>query len=95
MKTDENLEKILASKTQAKLLTFLFKNTSKQFYQREIVKELGESLSTIQYEIKRLTTLGLLKAETKDRKVYYTLDQTFYLYPELRSIVFKSIQKMI
>ncbi len=93
--TDEILEQLFASKTQAKLLTFLFKNAEKTFYQREIVRAMGDSLSTVQYEIKRLVDLGLLKTETKKRKKYYTLDKTFYLFPELRSIIFKSIQKVM
>jgi len=89
------LNKIFASKTQAKLLALFFQNPNQKYYQRELKQKLGDSLSTIQYEIKRLIEIGLLEAEKKDRKIYYSLNKAFYLYPELRDIIFKTNQRSL
>ncbi|HLC39163.1 MAG TPA: hypothetical protein VJJ80_03545 [Patescibacteria group bacterium] len=87
------LESIFASKAQAKLINLFFQNPNQSFYQRQLVHQTGESLGSIQYEIKRLIGINLLTFEKEKRKIYYKLNRDFYLYPELRDIVIKTAQK--
>ena len=87
------LENIFASKTQAKLIKLFFQKPNQKFYQRELVATAGESLGSIQYEIKRLEKIGLIISQRTKRKVFYNLNKDFYLYPEIRDIVLKTAQK--
>jgi predicted transcriptional regulator len=89
------IKSIFASKTQAKILDFLFQNPNQKYYQRELHKKLDESLSTIQYEIKRLIKIGILLQEKKNHRVYYFLNKNFYIYPELRDIILKTRQQQL
>ena len=87
------LENIFASKTQAKLIELFFQSPSVQFYQREIVSKTGDSLGSIQYELKRLEDMNLIFSKKIKRKVYYAINKEFYLYPEIRDIIMKTAQK--
>jgi len=87
------LENIFASKTQAKLLNLFFTNPNQRIYQRELAAKTNESLGSIQYELKRLKEIGLITAQKEKRKVYYSLNKEFYLYPQIRDIIIKTAQK--
>jgi predicted transcriptional regulator len=87
------LNELFASKTQAKLIEMFFRNPNRKFYQREIGKTVNESLGSIQYELKRLERLGIIKSENNHTKKYYFPNRDFYLYSELRDIIFKTVQK--
>ena len=87
------LENIFASKAQAKLIKLFFQKPNQKFYQRELKSIAGESLGSVQYEIKRLEKIGLITSQRTKRKVFYSLNKDFYLYPEIRDIVLKTAQK--
>ncbi len=87
------LENIFASKAQAKLIKLFFQKPNQKFYQRELMATVGESLGSIQYEIKRLEKMELICSQRTKRKVFYNLNKDFYLYPEIRDIVLKTAQK--
>jgi len=87
------LQNLFASKAQAKLIKLFFQNPNQKFYQRELVAKTGESLGSIQYEIKRLEIMGLILSEKTKRKVFYSLNREFYLYSEIRNIILKTTQK--
>jgi len=89
------LKDLFASKTQAKLIEMFFRNPNRKFYQREIVRTLNESLGGVQYELRRLVNLGVIKAENHNSKKYYFPNRDFYLYSELRDIIFKTAQRNI
>ncbi len=87
------LENIFASKAQAKLIKLFFQKPNQKFYQRELMATVGESLGSIQYEIKRLEKMGLVCSQRTKRKVFYNLNKDFYLYSQIRDIVLKTAQK--
>ena len=89
------LKDLFASKTQAKLIEMFFRNPNRKFYQREIVRALNESLGSIQYELRRLVRVGVVKAEDNHSRKYYFPNRDFYLYSELRDIIFKTVQRNI
>ena len=87
------LQNLFASKTQAKLIKLFFQNPNQAFYQREIKAKTEESLGSIQYELKRLQEIELITAIKDKRKIFYSLNKDFYLYPQIRDIVLKTAQK--
>lgn len=66
------IEKLFGSKTRAKLLKLFFSNPSKSFYVREITRVIDEQINSVRRELLNLESIGVVKNETYDNKVYYS-----------------------
>ena len=66
------VEKLFGSKTRAKLLTLFFENPDKSFYVREITRVIEEQINSVRRELMNLESIGVIKNETYDNKVYYS-----------------------
>lgn len=66
------LEKLFGSKTRAKLLNLFFENTGKSYYVREITRVIDEQINSVRRELLNLDSIGIIKNETFDNKVYYS-----------------------
>ena len=66
------LEKLFGSKTRAKLLALFFENTEKSYYVREITRVIEEQINSVRRELTNLSSLGLVKIENYENKVYYS-----------------------
>ncbi|MBQ8991969.1 transcriptional regulator [Candidatus Saccharibacteria bacterium] len=66
------LEKLFGSKTRTKLLELFFGNSSQSYYVREITRLIGEQINSVRRELLNLDSVGIIKSETFDNKVYYS-----------------------
>ena len=66
------VEKIFGSKTRAKLLKLFFENPEKSFYVREMTRVIDEQINSVRRELLNLESIGIIKNETFDNKVYYS-----------------------
>ncbi|MBR3256820.1 transcriptional regulator [Candidatus Saccharibacteria bacterium] len=66
------LEKLFGSKSRAKLLNLFFGNSDKSFYVREITRVIEEQINSVRRELLNLESIGVIKNETYDNKVYYS-----------------------
>lgn len=66
------LEKLFGSKTRAKLLNLFFENSGKSYYVREITRVIDEQINSVRRELINLGSIGIIKSETFDNKVYYS-----------------------
>ncbi|MBQ9019959.1 transcriptional regulator [Candidatus Saccharibacteria bacterium] len=66
------VEKLFGSKTRTKLLALFFENTEKSYYVREITRVIGEQINSVRRELLNLDSIGIIKNETYDNKVYYS-----------------------
>ena len=66
------LEKLFGSKTRAKLLALFVENTEKSYYVREITRVIEEQINSVRRELTNLSSLGLVKIENYENKVYYS-----------------------
>lgn len=64
-------EKLFGSKTRAKLLELFFANSNKSFYVREITRVIEEQINSVRRELMNLESIGVIRNETFDNKVYY------------------------
>jgi predicted transcriptional regulator len=85
------LKRLFTSTTRVKLLTIFLLNPEQEFFIRELTRELNEQINSIRRELDNLKGLGLLKTKEKNRKKYYIINKNFTLYPELKSIILKSM----
>lgn len=74
MARDDNtpIEKLFGSKTRAKLLELFFSATNKSYYVREMTRVIGEQINSVRRELINLESIGIVKNETYDNKIYYS-----------------------
>ena len=72
------------------LKTFLM-HTDREFFVRELSRNLNEQINAVRRELENLRKIGLLRHRTKDRKKYFFINESFILYPELKSLFLKSL----
>jgi hypothetical protein len=82
---------IITSKTRIKLLTRFFINPSSKAYLRELAAEFGVSTNGIREELKQMVDSSLMKSQKAGRQILYQANQQHPLFPELRSMVQKSL----
>ncbi len=85
------MESLIGSKSRVKVLTLFLLNPGKRFYVREVERLTGENINSIRRELKNLESMGLLKSEKAGNLKYYTVNQDFNIYPELRDIFLKTV----
>lgn len=66
------LEKLFGSKTRTKLLALFFSDMERSYYVREITRVIGEQINSVRRELLNLDSIGIIKNETYDNKVYYS-----------------------
>ena len=80
---------IAKSKLREELLALYFTNPNKKYYLRELERILNFSVGNIRRELLKLESAGLFLSENKGNLVYYYLNQSYTLFDELKSIIFK------
>jgi len=80
----------LISKTKRNILALIFLNPDRQFYLLEIARLISISQGTIHREIKALVEDGILNAEKKNSRIFYSVNKNNPIYEELKSIVYKT-----
>lgn len=79
------------SKLRANLLGYYFTNPATRLHLRELAERLGANPGNLSRELKNLTEEGLFRAEKIGRQKFFTLNREYGLYPEIKSIVLKTI----
>lgn len=89
------LEKLFGSKTRAKLLALFFENNDKSYYVREITRVIDEQINSVRRELTNLNTLGLIKVETYENKVYYSANMKHPFARPMVEIFSKKIDSIV
>ena len=84
-------EKLFGSKTRAKLLKLFFENPGKSFYVREMTRVINEQINSVRRELLNLESVGVIKNETFDNKVYYSANNKHPFYRPMIDIFSKKI----
>lgn len=85
------LEDIITSKTRIKLLMRFFLNPNAVSYLRELSSEFGTSTNGVREELLQMVQSKLLKSRKQGRQVVYQANEEHPLFPELRSMVQKTL----
>jgi predicted nucleotidyltransferase/predicted transcriptional regulator with HTH domain len=80
----------LKSNLRRKLLTLFFTNPDKKFYIRQLERLIGYSAGNISVELKRLSKGHLFNTEEIGNALFYQLNKNHPIYPELKSIIYKT-----
>ena len=87
-------EKLFGSKTRAKLLNLFFENPDKSFYVREMTRVIDEQINSVRRELLNLESIGVIKNETFDNKVYYSANSKHPFCRPLTEIFSKKISTL-
>ncbi len=79
------------SKIRGALLGILFSKPDEAYYLSELARLVKASIGSAQRELERFAADGLIQRRKKGNLVFYSLNQHHALYPELRSLVLKTV----
>ncbi len=85
------LTQLFTSKTRIKLLLKLFLNPEVSCYLRELSKEFALSPNALKEELDNLSQAGYLERSQSGRSVYFRANTKHPFFPEINSIVRKSL----
>ncbi|MBR3368823.1 transcriptional regulator [Candidatus Saccharibacteria bacterium] len=87
-------EKIFGSKTRAKLLKLFFENPGKSYYVREITRVIEEQINSVRRELMNLESIGVIRNETFDNKVYYSANPKHPYFKPLVEMFSKKVDTL-
>lgn len=90
MKNFEIIHRLFSSKIRTKLLDIFLNIPNARFYIRELERRINEEAKNTSRELQNLEILGLLISEKQGNQKYYSVNKDFFLYPELKGIIFKT-----
>ena len=82
--------KRLMPAARVKVLAFLLLNSSEECHLREIARRAGVPLQAAQRELANLERIALLQRTKRGRQVFFRVDTSHPLFPELRALLLKS-----
>lgn len=85
------LDGLITSKMRVQILMRLFLNADSRAYLRELTKEFDASPGHVRSELQQLAQAGLLSSEREGRQVFYRAARSHPLFPDLQSMVRKSL----
>lgn len=85
---------IKLSKNEAALLRLFFSNIGRDFYIQEIGRIIGKKPGVFQRTLYDLERTGILRSRYQANARYFRANESHPLFPELKSIVFKTIGVM-
>ena len=85
------LKTLFCSDTRIRLLKLFLTNPGKDFYLREIHREIGGTLSAIRKELGSLEKIKLVNSWSRGRMKYYQINEDHPLYGELKSMIYKTV----
>ena len=85
------LSTLITSKTRVELITWFVTHPGERFYYRQLITILHASKQSIQNELARLESTGLLSSQKEANIRFYSVNTDFILYPEIKSLIFKTV----
>jgi uncharacterized protein len=80
----------LFGKTRQVVLAFLYGQTDRSFYTKQILDAVKIGRGTVQRELKNLTDAGIIVREVQGHQVYYRANERCPIFNELKNIVRKT-----
>ncbi len=84
------LAELLSSKIRAEIFIMLFGVDAKPLHVREIERQSGCVIGTVQQELQKLLRLELIRKYKDGNRLYYQANTEHPLFPEMRAMVVKT-----
>lgn len=80
------VEQLFGSKTRVKLLQLFYSNPNRSFYVREITRKIDEQINSVRRELANLLSIGIIKSDDQQNRLYYEVNQEYEYYQPLAAI---------
>jgi predicted nucleotidyltransferase len=90
MKDRNLLTEILSSKVRAELFRLLFDSHAPELHMREMERQSGLAIGTIQQDLKKLSALDLILSNRDGNRLYYRANPNHPLFNEIKNLVVKT-----
>jgi len=80
------VDALFGSKTRVKLLHLFLNNPNRAFYVREITRKIDEQINSVRRELANMLSIGIIKSDSSNNKLYYEVNQSYVHYEPLRAI---------
>lgn len=80
------IDALFGSKTRVKLLHLFMNNPNRAFYVREITRKIDEQINSVRRELANMLSIGIIKSDSANNRLYYEVNQTYVHYDPLRAI---------
>jgi predicted nucleotidyltransferase len=85
-----SLLEILFPQVRAEVLRLLFADQTRELHLRELTRQSGLSLGTLQTEVEKLCTADLLLSRRDGNRLYFRANAAHPLFADLRQLVLKT-----
>lgn len=80
------IDALFGSKTRVKLLHLFLNNPNRAFYVREITRKIDEQINSVRRELANMLSIGIIKSDSSNNRLYYEINQDYPHYAPLRAI---------
>jgi len=80
------IDALFGSKTRVKLLHLFLNNPNRAFYVREITRKIDEQINSVRRELANMLSIGIIKSENSNNRLYYEVNQQYPHYEPLHAI---------
>jgi len=80
------IDALFGSKTRVKLLHLFLNNPGRAFYVREITRKIDEQINSVRRELANMLSIGIIKSENSNNRLYYEISQDYAYFEPLRQI---------
>jgi uncharacterized protein len=84
------LLKVLFPEVRAEVLRLLFADASRELHLRDLTRQSGMGLGTVQGELEKLGTADLIASRRDGNRRYFRANASHPLFPDLQQIVLKT-----
>lgn len=81
----------LFPKVRCEILRLLFAHPEQELHLRELARQGGLTVGTIQQEVAKLTSADLLTPRRDGNRLYYRANKDHPIFPELQSLILKTV----
>jgi len=82
---------VLFGQTRGSVLRLLFGQPDRAFYVRQIAREIGTSVGSVQRELETLSQIGLIQRSVSGHQVYYQANREHPVFSEIHSLIAKTV----
>jgi predicted nucleotidyltransferase len=83
-------QSFIGSKTRTKILTLFVLNPKREYYTREIEREIKANFEATRKSLIGLEKTGLLKSRVSGKQRYYAINTQNAIFPEIKSMILKT-----
>jgi uncharacterized protein len=91
MRTEaDSLGDLLFGQTRGRILALLYGMPDQAFFTRQIARQVGTSVGTVQRELETLSQIGLIERSATGMQVFYQANRDHPAYADLHSLIAKT-----